>query len=155
MSADITMGAAPQSMPQSSSRFGGLAPLILGFVAPLLVLLFIDPPFIREARGLLVIFMAFVGAAVSLLFLFAVFVPKALTSITIDPQRASLVLISENGLATTEDLVRLSDIRRVSVVSSYDKDGYPEGAGEIIMRTGDRIPLPFAPPADVVSSFRG
>ncbi|MEO0729796.1 MAG: hypothetical protein AAFY64_05385 [Pseudomonadota bacterium] len=154
----MTMTAtADSSRPAKANqtfRTQALAPLFLGFAAPLLVVVFLDHPIVSEARGLFVLLLCAMLAVVGVLFLIAVFAPRTLNGIAMDETRSSVILTYSNILSDEARPIPLKRIRRIEQLAAYDQDGYPRGAGEIIMRNGERITLPFAPPADCVGNFR-
>ncbi|MEO1694133.1 MAG: hypothetical protein AAFR55_02725 [Pseudomonadota bacterium] len=136
-----------------SFKIQALAPLALGFSAPILVLVFIDHPLIQEARHIFILMLFALFAVLGALFLFAMFAPRTLSGLALDPSGQSLVLTYSNLLSDSDEHMPIVRVRRILQVAAYDQDGYARGAGEIVLRTGERIALPFAPPADCVAAF--
>lgn len=132
-----------------------IAPLLLGFSAPLLVIIFLNPPFLREARDAFIVLLAMMLIVVMGLFLFAVFMPRALKELRIDAANGRLLLTYANALSLEVQELDVQKIRSVRVNKSYDQDGYPVETGTIVMKDGSQVAVPFPPPPACVAAFTG
>ena len=126
------------------NRFGlsALAPMVLGFVAPLIALVLVDPALLRDGREFLVALLLVVMFVASALFAYGVFMPKNLTTLRVNPAGKAVEMVYSNALAEEVDSIAFAQIADIRAVRAYDRDGYSAARHVIVQRNGDQISLP-------------
>ncbi len=129
-----------------AGRVQGLAnaasPVILGLVAPILLMMVIDPSMLRHAQFLIVavlIPMLFISIG---LYAFSVFNPGEVAGLIADPSRRILEVVQSNWFATRRTELPFNEVGAIRLTSVYDHDGYAVQRGEIELQSGTRIELP-------------
>ncbi|MEL6298198.1 MAG: hypothetical protein AAFV26_08025 [Pseudomonadota bacterium] len=135
-------------------KFDALAPLLLGFISPLIVIALLDPAVFREARGVIVASLILVMVVAAIAFTYGVLVPKAITGIRFDPSERAAILTSSNFFAEEQEMISFRNILDLREVKGYDRDGYQEAHSEIVTRNGDRVVLPFELPRAQLNDAR-
>ena len=134
------------SVDPEAGRAAGLAssasPLILGLIAPIVVLMVIDPSALRHAQFLIVAILLPLLFASIAIYAYSVLNPGDVAGLLVDPAERAVVLTQANGFASRRTAIAFEDIVNARIVANYDRDGYATTRGELALQSGERILLP-------------
>jgi hypothetical protein len=125
-----------------STHRHGLPMVLLGLLAPVIVLLIIDPRAIANVSVVAHIYMWALFAMAAGAFLISVFETADITSVTFDKPSRSITLGRTGTLARSETSLRFADVSTVRIESRYDDDGYQTSTPVLVLTTRETIPLP-------------
>ena len=122
--------------------FAVLAPMLLGFTAPLIVLILLDPSVLSHARTAITSVLAILFVIVTVIFIYSVFAQKLLVSVALEPEAGVASFHYASTFASDTEEVPLASIRAIRTSQRYDHDGYASPSVELVMVNGDCIVLP-------------
>lgn len=125
-----------------STHRHGLPMVLLGLLAPVIVLLIIDPRAVANVSVVAHIYMWALFVIAAFAFLFSVFETADVTSVTFDKPSRSITLERTGSLAKSETSLRFGDVSTVRIESRYDDDGYQTSIPVLVLTTRETIPLP-------------
>ena len=125
-----------------ASRVNAAAPLIIGLVAPILLLVMIDPMVLRNAPFLVAtILFPMLGFSVAV-YAYCVLNPGDVVGLTADRNTRVLELVQANFFATRRTAIPFDEIASLRMVQDYDQDGYAVRRAELVLGSGERMALP-------------
>ncbi|MFM9940739.1 MAG: hypothetical protein ACKVP7_14745 [Hyphomicrobiaceae bacterium] len=124
------------------------SPVIIGLVAPILLMMIIDPSMLKHARFLIVAVLIPMLIISIGIYTYSVLNPGEVCGLVVHQAARKLEIVEANIFASRKTEVAFSEIANARVVAGYDRDGYPTSVAELVLRTGQRVPLP-AGTADV------
>lgn len=127
-------------------RFDALAPMLLGFISPLIVIALLDPVMFRDSHGVIIACLILIMVVATIAFTYGVMVPKSLTGVRFDPADRTAVLTSSNFFAEETTAISFRNILDLRQTKGYDRDGYSATRCEIVTRDGNKVILPFELP---------
>lgn len=131
-----------------------LPPVLLGFLAPMLLFLLIDPRAITNASVIVHFYMIAIFVIASAAYLISVFETGEITSVTFD-KGARRVSVERTGvLAKSLMELDFADVATVRVETRYDDDGYQTAIPVIVLTTRETIPLPAGTTEADVANMR-
>jgi hypothetical protein len=125
-----------------STHRHGLPMVLLGLLAPVLVLLIIDPRAVANVSVVAHIYMTALFVIAAIAFLISVFETADVTSVSFDKTSRSITLERTGTLATSEISLQFADVSTVRIESRYDDDGYQTSIPVLVLTTRETIPLP-------------
>ena len=125
-----------------STHRHGLPMVLLGLLAPMLVLLIVDPRAVANVSVVAHIYMWALFVISAGAFLISVFETADVTSVTFDKPSRSITLERTGSLAKSETSLRFGDVSTVRIESRYDDDGYQTSIPVLVLTTRETIPLP-------------
>ena len=130
---------------ESDTGYAGrhaLVPILIGLVAPVLVLMFIDPRALGSASVLLHIYMFAIFVIATGAYIWTVLDPGNITRVTFDKQ-ARKVFAERKGLLAKSVLeIPFVDIAAIRMENRYDDDGYESAMPVLALTTREVGPLP-------------
>jgi hypothetical protein len=125
-----------------STHRHGLPMVLLGLLAPMIVLLIIDPRAVANVSVVAHIYMWALFVIAAIAFLISLFETADVTSVTFDKPSRSITLLRTGTLAKSQTSLRFTDVSTVRVESRYDDDGYQTSIPVLVLTTRETIPLP-------------
>ena len=138
----LSDGSVDPEAGRASGLVNAAAPVILGLVAPIVVMMVIDPTALRHVQFLvttILVPLLFVSVAI---YAYSVLNPGEIAGLVVDPAERTIVLTQANAFAARRTAIAFEDIATARLVSDYDQDGYGSTRGELVLTSGDRVPLP-------------
>lgn len=118
------------------------SPVILGLVAPILLMMVIDPSMLRHAQFLIIAVLIPMLLVSIALYAYSVINPGEVAGLIADPSNRMLQIVQSNRFATRRTELPFNEIDAIRMTSVYDRDGYAVQRGEIELQSGMRIELP-------------
>lgn len=126
----------------SFSRCGkAVLPMILGLVAPILLVLLIDPAAVKHGRFLTVAILIPSLLIAVAIYTYCVVHPGDVCGLVVDPAARTVTIVQANAFALRRTPLSFAEIAGARLVKGYDQDGYATQHAELVLRSGDRIPL--------------
>ena len=143
---------------ETESTYAGrhaLVPVLLGLLAPVIVLSLIDPRALASASVILHIYLFLIFAMAVAAYIYSVFAPGDITKVTFQ-KRQRVVIAERAGLfATTKSEVSFADISTVRMDNRYDDDGYETAVPVIILTDHKILQLPAGTTEADIATMRG
>ncbi len=137
------------------SRIGRAAsPAIIGLVAPILLMMIVDPGMLKHARFLIIAVLIPMLVISIGIYAYSVLNPGEVCGLVVDAASRKLELVEANIFASRKTEVSFSEIANARVVAGYDRDGYATSIAELVLRNGQRVPLPAGTAAAQVKALR-
>jgi hypothetical protein len=118
------------------------APVVIGLMAPILLMQLLDPAILKHARFLVVAVLIPLLLVSVAIYVYSVLNPGDVCGLVVDPKARRVEVVQANMFASRRTGIAFSDIAKVHVVAGYDRDGYAESRAELVLLTGERVPLP-------------
>jgi hypothetical protein len=131
-----------------------IAPILIGLSAPVIAFSLLSPQFVAHGRFLLIALMTALLLVATLMFVASLLLDGPLTSVVVDPERRSLVLVHTSPVASKYRAVPFGDIAALRLTYQYDDDGYRYAAPELVLRDGERQLLAIAMSEGEVRAIR-
>ncbi len=119
-----------------------LVPILIGLVAPVLVLVVIDPRALGSATVLLHIYMFAIFVIATGAYIWTVLDPGDITRVTFDKPSRKVVAERSGALAKSTLDIPFVDIAAIRMESRYDDDGYESLVPILVLTTREILPLP-------------
>lgn len=134
-------GAQPCGL-NSKFNLHALAPIILGLMAPFVVIALLAPEALAHIQFMVTVLM--VGAMIACIFIFirSVLSPGPVTSVRIDPRKKRLIVERCGPFATTVREIRFIEIVALKMVHEFDQDGYGIIEPRIVLRSRETLAMP-------------
>lgn len=147
ISFDLDGGNAP-------ARLHAVAPILLGLIAPVLVLLIVDPRALGSATVILHIYLGFMFLLATAAYIVSVFDEGQLTRIEFN-EIERVLEVERTGLVAKKTVqIPFSDISKIRMESRYDDDGYQSEVPLIVLHTHEVIELPATTTEADVAAMR-
>lgn len=126
----------------SPRRLHAIAPVLIGLIAPVLVLLLIDPRALGSASVILHIYLGAIFVIATVAYIISVFDQGDVTRIRfLEADR--VIAIERTGLVAKKTInVPFGDIASLRIETRYDDDGYKSNVPLIVLSTREVIELP-------------
>lgn len=126
----------------ASARQHAIAPILIGLLAPVLVLLTIDPRALGSATVLLHIYLGAIFIIATIAYIISVFDGGQVTQITVLEDERALAVELTGLVAKKTIMVPFRDVASLRVETRYDDDGYRSDIPLIVLTTRQVIELP-------------
>lgn len=131
----VVAGPAPGALASSNLAYH-LLPAMLGFVAPPIALIALNPALLEPSRGALAILlvpaMVIAGAAA----LAAALWPRTPAGLLIDRRSRTIEIVWQNWASQTRERFGAMDVVKLENRITYDQDGYRETRLVLALRNG-------------------
>jgi hypothetical protein len=119
-----------------------LSPVLIGFLAPFVVLLLLDPAALRHVQfaATLVLILGFVLSAA--VFVHSALTPGRTTAVSLDPKARVATITRRGAFASRCRNIPFAEVEALELATTYDDDGYPTQAPELHLASGEVIALP-------------
>lgn len=117
-------------------------PVLIGLMAPLLVMLTIEPSLVRHAQFMIAALLIPILLIAVGICIYCVLSPGEVSGVIVDTATRQLTVVQSNFFATRSSAMPFTAITSVRVVAGYDRDGYATRRTEVVTRRSERIPLP-------------
>ncbi len=141
MDASATNGHYSVTSARSAHR-NALPPILLGFVAPLLVFLVVDPRALADFSVITHVYMFVILVVTAAAFLISVFETAEVTSVTIDRPSRTVRVERVGMVAKSEMDIDFADVATVRIETRYDDDGYQTAMPVIVLTTREVVQMP-------------
>lgn len=119
-----------------------LPTLAIGLTAPAALMLMIDPAIASRLASVLPgLLLPFLLVTIAIC-IYCVLVPGKVAAVLSDASERTLTLIETNLFARRRTVLPFGDIAGVVLANAYDRDGYATRRAELVLRSGERMPLP-------------
>jgi hypothetical protein len=132
-----------------------LPPILLGFLAPLLVLLAVDPRALSDFSVITHVYMFVILVITTAAFLISVFETAEVTSVTIDKSTKTVHVERVGMVAKSVMDIDFADVATVRIETRYDDDGYQTAMPVIVLTTREVVPMPEGTTEADVAKMRG
>ncbi len=119
-----------------------LVPILIGLVAPVLVLMIVDPRALGSAAVLLHIYMFAIFVIATGAYIWTVLDPGSVTRVTFDKQTRKVIAERSGALAKSMLEIPFVDIAAIRMESRYDDDGYETNTPVLVLTTREVVHLP-------------
>lgn len=126
------------------TRLHAMGPVLIGLLAPALVLMFLDPRALVSANVLLHIYLGAIFVIATGAYIVSVFDPGRVTRIDLLESERVLALERTGLVAKKTVYIPFSDIASLRIETRYDDDGYKSSVPIIALTTHETIELPEA-----------
>ncbi len=130
------------------------APILIGLIAPVLMLLLIDPHAVWYAPFLLPTVLFPLAAFSIAVYMYCVLNPGNVVAVVADPVTRTLELVQSNFFATRRTKLGFDEIATLRLSTEYDQDGYSAERAELHLQNGERVHLPSVTDKAEVLSLR-
>lgn len=142
---------------ETESSYAGrhaMVPVLLGLLAPVIVLSLVDPRALANVSVILHIYLFLIFGIAVAVYIYTVFAPGDITKVTFQ-KRQRVVIAERAGLfATTKSEIPFSDIASVRVENRYDDDGYETPVPVIVLTDHKVLQLPAGTTEADVATMR-
>ena len=119
-----------------------LVPVLIGLIAPVLVLSVIDPRALASASVIFHIYLFLIFVVATGAYIYSVVEPGEITRVAFDRQKRQ-VLLDRSGLFATSTIeIPFSDVSTVRMETRYDEDGYQSEMPVLVLVDHKTMPLP-------------
>lgn len=138
----------------SSGRLHAIAPILIGLMAPVLVLLLVDARALGSASVILHIYLGAIFVIATAAYIVSVFDQGEVTRIAfLEAER--VLAVERTGLVAKKTInVPFSDIASLRIETRYDDDGYKRDVPLIVLTTREVIELPETMTEQDISAMR-
>jgi hypothetical protein len=141
----MSAGTAHQFGVETESRFVGthaLVPILIGLMAPVMVLFIVDPRALKSANLLLHIYLFAIFLIATGAYIISVVDKGDVTRVVFDKD-ARHILIERTGLlARKATEVPFTDVASLRIETRYDDDGYKTQVPLLVLSTRETLELP-------------
>lgn len=124
------------------TRLHAIAPVLVGLLAPALVLMFVDPRALSSASVLLHVYLGAIFVIAVGAYTVSVFDQGHVTRIDFDDADRVLAIERTGLVAKKTALIPFSDIATLRIETRYDDDGYKRNVPLIVLTTREVMELP-------------
>jgi hypothetical protein len=132
-----------------------LAPILLGLLAPALVILIIDAKALTNPGLVLQIYMIAVFVVASVTYFVSLFDTAEVTRVTFDQGKREVTIESTGFLTKQETAMPFADVVTVRMQTRYDDDGYQTAVPVMVLTTREEMPLPAGTTEHDLLKMRG
>lgn len=119
-----------------------MAPILLGLLAPALVLFAIDPRALGSATVLLHIYVLAIAVIAAIAYAISVFDQGDVTKIVFDKAAREIEVERTGILAKKSERIPFGEVASIRVETVYDDDGYKALVPLIVLATREVVTLP-------------
>jgi hypothetical protein len=118
------------------------APVLIGLMAPMLLMLAIEPGLVRHAHFLVTALLIPILLIAVGIYIYCVVSPGDVNGVVVDTATRQISIVQSNMFATRSTQMPFAAITSVRTIAGYDRDGYATRQTELVTRRAERIPLP-------------
>lgn len=137
-----------------SRRLHAVAPVLIGMMAPVVVLLAIDPRALGSASVLLHIYLLAIFVIAAGAYTVTVFDQGEVTKVAFDKDARAITVERTGLLAKKTTAIDFSDVASIRVETRYDDDGYKAMVPLIVLSNREVLTLPPGTSEDDVATMR-
>ena len=131
-----------------------MGPTLIGLMAPVLVLLAIDPRALGSASVLLHIYLLAIAVIATGAYIVTVFDKGEVTRVVFDKDAREIAIERTGLLAKKTSVIDFGDVASIRVETRYDDDGYKAMVPLIVLSTREAVTLPPGTSEADVSTMR-
>lgn len=126
----------------SAKRLHAIAPVLIGLLAPVLVLMLVDARALGSASVLLHVYLGAIFVIATIAYVISVFDPGEVTRVDF-LARDRVVEVERTGLVAKKSVtIPFADIATLRIEARYDDDGYRRNVPLIVLTTHETVELP-------------
>ena len=140
--------------PEAYSGLHAISPMLIGFSLPCIAVVWLAPPSLVGLRALVTMLLVVVALAATIVFALSVFASGRIAAVVFDAQSRAVELVSTGTFARRTEKIPFADVATIRATTRYDRDGYKSVSTELVLKSGESIPLPVMPSETEMRSAR-
>lgn len=138
----------------AARRLHAIAPVLIGLMAPVLVLLLVDARALGSASVLLHVYLGAIFVIATIAYIIGVFDPGEVTRVDFLAKERAIEVERTGLVAKKSVVIPFSDIATLRIETRYDDDGYRRDVPLIVLTTHETIELPQTATEAEVAAMR-
>lgn len=131
-----------------------VSPMMVGLIAPFIVLALIEPAALRHIRFLTIAVLLPTLLIAVALYAYSVLSPGVVCGVVVHRDVRHLELVQANAFSIRRLPLAFTDIAAARIVETYDRDGYGTREAVLILHSGERIALPEGTTAGDIAAIK-
>ena len=128
--------------PETGNRFHAIAPVLIGLLAPVLVLMLIDSRALGSASVLLHVYLGAIFVIATGAYIVSVFDPGEVTRVDFRAKERVIEVERTGLVAKKTAVIPFTDVATLRIETRYDDDGYRRDVPLIVLTTRETVELP-------------
>lgn len=141
----MNSGSSIEFGTDAESRFTGhhaLAPILIGLLAPVMVLFAVDPRALKSASVLLHIYIGAIFVIATIGYIISVIDDGEVTKVSFDKDSRTITVEKTGVVAKKKSVIPFADVASLRMETRYDDDGYKASVPLLVLSTRETIALP-------------
>lgn len=138
----LELGDPADEQPHFGFNFQLMSPLLLGLLAPLMVIHYFEPEALRHVKWLIWGFLLCMFLFCSALFFYTHHFPGKISSLVVDREARSIEIVWRNMMSSASQIVPFEEINALRVRHEVDDAGNTRSVAELVVRSRPPLELP-------------